>query len=233
MEDNALWIRRLVDGISIAIVVIAMTLTLIGLVVSTVTREEPSTLPDPQSIAGFWRLAESGQWMGPKRASVVVLVYSDYSCGFCKELHPTLEKLQLRYPEHVAVVVKHFVSPASLPSNFVTLGAECAADQGKFAEYHDAVFSRSEVMQLPNGWVQFAKAGMVPDLTSFEECVLSRRHAGKIAEQYVEAAAVGVDSTPTVFVAGRMIEGAIPFEELNALVAQQFPRRNRGGTSSQ
>lgn len=52
---------------------------------------------DSLSTSEFLALLESGHWMGPRTAPVIVLVYHDYLCGYSIELDGTLNKLRARY----------------------------------------------------------------------------------------------------------------------------------------
>ena len=225
MKDRTAVLRQAIDWMSLAIVVAAVCVVGVRLVRSRVTVDGSAQPFDSKAIAEFQKLADSGRWIGSRKAPVVILVYSDYSCGYCRELHATLQKLQRRYPQHVAIVMKHFVRPATLTDDFVPIGAECAGDQGRFAEYNDAAFSDPRTDLALRSWSEFAKVAHVADLETFNECVLSRQHLVKITEQYEEGRRLGVTGTPTLFVNGHELEGAVPFEVLDSIVVGHFPNR--------
>jgi protein-disulfide isomerase len=185
-------------------------------------RQESDGRLDPGLFA---ELAASGQWVGPRTAAAVILVYSDYACGFCAQLHSTLETLRMRYPQHVAVVIKHFVDPSSLQTFRVASAAECASEQGRFAEYHAAAFENAKVLRYSDGWRMLADAVGVPDQDAFVLCVEGRRYDDRIAEQYEEGEYLGVKVTPTLFVNGFGIAGVPGMDVLDSLIAKQFPDR--------
>jgi protein-disulfide isomerase len=211
-------LARVVDGISIAVVATAL-LVLVGRIIFD--RDRNGTLEGDE----FFGLLETGQWIGSKSAPVLILVYSDYKCGFCKELNSTLEVLLRRYPQHVAVVVKSFVDPATLKHYKVPLGAECAAAQGVFAAYHAAAFRNSHVLEYSEGWRLLGDSAGVPDRAAFTRCVQAARYASRVVDEYEEATRLGVAVTPTSFVNGQIVVGAAPLETLDSLVASHFPDR--------
>lgn len=93
--------------------------------------------------------------------------------------------------------------------------ATCAQDQGKFWEYHEALFesntgentgsfSRDSLNKLAQ------QVGL--DMTQFGQCVDSRKYREFVLASVNEARRAGVRSTPTIFVNGRPVEGFLPFD---------------------
>ena len=218
-----------VDWMSLAIVLVALCLWAYRFLDA---RFGSVTLPtelanDPGAPLGrFWELAETGRWIGPKPAPVTLLIYSDYECGHCEVVHHTLAKLRRRYPQHLAIVVKHFVDPGELGMNLIPLAAECAAQEGMFWAYHDAAFLDKTPTSEADRWLRLAEEVGIGDLESFGVCVRTRRWAGRIAEQYAEGQRLGITATPTMLLNGTMIVGAAPFEALNEAIVSRLPVRN-------
>jgi protein-disulfide isomerase len=212
-----------VDVLSVAVVAVAIAL-LVGRVVHG--RLSGSARNDGGLDRElFVRLASDGQWIGSRTASAVILVYSDYGCGFCAELNTTLDALMKRYPDHVAVAIKHFVEPSSLKNFRVPAGAECAGDQGRFVEYHNAAFQNTNLLRYSDGWRVLADLADVADREAFALCVNGGRYDDRIMEQYEEGMRLGVTVTPTLFVNGSGVVGAASLDALDSLVAKQFPDR--------
>ncbi|MGH7469773.1 MAG: DsbA family protein [Longimicrobiales bacterium] len=173
----------------------------------------------------FFRLTRAAQWVGPPSAPVVILLYSDYLCGFCKELNDLLATLRQRYPQHLALAIKHFVAPSKEPQALIPIAAECAADQEGFIEFHNAAFASGRVLEYSEGWRYVASGLSLPDTAAFTSCVLGRRYATRIAEHFEEARRLGVRLTPTLYVNGRVIVGVPPLEHLDSAIARHFPGR--------
>jgi len=174
------------------------------------------------------RIANTGHWLGSTDAAVVILVFNDYACGFCLQLHETLERIRLRYPDHVAVVIKPFVtgSPDSGPYK-VALAAECASTQDRFGMFHDAAFQNRRVVQFAAGWRTIGLKAGIPDTTRFTDCVRSLWYVDQTERARAEGQRLGVVGTPTMFINGRKVEGAVGFDVLDSLVAEVLRRRHR------
>ena len=218
MQHIGTVVRKLLDALSIAIVGLALVLVVGRLLYGSRTRER-------LDAGAFFDLLRDGNRLGPELAPVEILVYSDYQCGFCKELNATLDTLRHRYPQHLAVIIKSFVKPEILEHFRVPLGAECAAEQGKFAEYHAAAFRNSEVLSYSQGWRIIGDSAGIIERDAFTRCVEARRYATKLALEYEEGERLGVAVTPTLFVNGLPVVGAAPLVVLDSLVAMQFPNR--------
>ncbi len=218
-------LAQFLDGLSIAIVAAGVVLIGYGLISSSL-RASGSSSEDRLDEA-LVRLVGNGQRIGSTDASTVIVFFSDYSCGFCQELHPMLTTLLARYPEHLAVVVKHFLDPSSIALRAVAQGAECAAEQDKFVAYHAAAYSARRVLRYTTGWLQLADSVGVANRDAFEECVRSRKHLGRVASHYQEGRSFGVTATPTMNINGEWIIGAPSMETLDSLIVHHFPGRSR------
>ena len=122
----------------------------------------------------------------------------------------------------VQFVYKHlaFLGPESL---WAAQAAECAADQGKFWEYHDIVFAR----QQGENQGAFSKDKLIGfaqelglDMAQFEPCLKEDRTLERVQGDINEAEGLGVRSTPTFFINGRPVAGALPIENFHAIIEQ-------------
>jgi protein-disulfide isomerase len=151
--------------------------------------------------------------IGPNSAAVTVVVFSDYHCPFCRTLSGTLEQLQTKYPEQVRVVYKHLAT--SDDTKVLSQAALCAAEQGRFAEYHHGIFFNRGVG--PDRIGQLA-ADLGLDAAELSQCVESGRYIRRVEDDIREGERLGVQVTPTLFVNGRRIAGAASLETLSARV---------------
>ncbi|MEX0891581.1 MAG: DsbA family protein [Gemmatimonadota bacterium] len=176
--------------------------------------------------AEFARLTSSGQWLGERNAPAVLLVYNDYRCSFCKTLDASIERLRSKYPQHFAVVFHHFVDPSTPHRRqyLVPEGAECAAEQGVFEAFHHTAFANAGILGYSDAARILAQTIEIPSPTAFLECVSSRRHASTVAEHYQEGAKLGVAATPTMFLNGNRMIGALPLTMLDSLIVGEFRR---------
>ncbi len=161
--------------------------------------------------------------IGNAKAPVTIVEFSDFQCPFCLRAAPTLKRLRETYGDKVRVVWKDFPLTQIHPQAFKAAEAgQCAAEQGKFWEYHDKLFGNQQALQ-PDFLKQYAKdAGM--DGSKFETCLDSSKYAERVRDSVAAGAQLGVSSTPTVFVNGRMLEGAQPFEVFASLIDEELAK---------
>jgi protein-disulfide isomerase len=161
--------------------------------------------------------------LGNASARITVVEYSDFQCPYCLRAMPTLKKLRDAYGDKVRVVWKDFPLTQIHPQAFKAAEAgRCAADQGKFWEYHDKMFGNQQALQ-PEFLKQYAQ-DLGLDATRFNTCLDSSMYAEQVRESIAAGARLGVSSTPTVYINGRMLEGAQPFENFAAVIDEELAR---------
>jgi protein-disulfide isomerase len=175
---------------------------------------------EPEHTGPETGITEDGfPYQGSPDAPVKVIEYSDYLCGHCKGF--ALEKEPLIEKEYVAAgKVQYIYHYYALGQAQVLLGeaAHCAADQGRFWEYHATMFENQsrfvsvETMEdLQVLLADFAEqAGL--DVSEFKECWNSHQHQQTIIDAVLAAREEGVGGTPTISVQDELIVGNQPYE---------------------
>ncbi len=146
--------------------------------------------------------AEPGAFGEPRHVlgdgEVTIREYSDFECPACKALFDrALAQIKARYVEtgKARFEYRHFplseIHQQAVPA---AEASECAADQGKFWAYHDALFTRGV-----GNYVALAKATGL-DVAAFAECVAARAHQDVVEAHRAEADRLGLRGTPSVFV---------------------------------
>jgi protein-disulfide isomerase len=99
--------------------------------------------------------------------------------------------------------------------------SECAADQGKFWEYHDLLFDK----QTGENVGTFTKENLVAyaqeldlDMAQFEPCLQNDATLQRVAADTQEGGQAGVRGTPTFFINGQPLVGAQPVETIRAAI---------------
>ena len=102
--------------------------------------------------------------------------------------------------------------------------ARCAGAQGRYWEYHDLLFEKQPAFRREDLLAYASTLGL--DRAVFTRCVDERRFASDVDADMEQAAALGVFATPTLFVNGRRVEGAVSVEELRRIIedASKEPR---------
>jgi protein-disulfide isomerase len=154
---------------------------------------------------------EGNPSLGPANARVTIVEFSDFECPHCRELYRTLKSLEPLYPQ-VRVVFKDFPLTQIHPwTETASIGARCAYMQSPdaFWQLHDAIFESQDLISTENVWEKvtgFAKAAGL-DTDAFKACMSSPEAQKAVDANRADGMAVGVTSTPTVFVNGRMLIG--------------------------
>ena len=149
---------------------------------------------------------------GSAAAAITLTEFADFHCHFCKVVNPTLDKLMQTYAGKIRMVFRHFpLSNTPGAGSLLTHEASvCAQEQGKFWEFHDAVFEMPNSPQ-PADLDQIAQKINL-NLNQFQECLKSGKYRDSIQKDAEEGTQKGVQGTPAVFVNDQLVSGAFPYE---------------------
>ena len=101
--------------------------------------------------------------------------------------------------------------------------AHCAGEQGKYWEMHDAMFANIRNLFVPSLKDTARKLGL--DGAKFDACLDSGKHAANVRADAELGAKMGVNSTPTIYVNGRAVVGAQPFEAFKQVIDEELARK--------
>ncbi len=147
---------------------------------------------------------------GPANAPLVLVVFSDFQCPFCKRVEPTLAEVEKHYAGKVRVVWKNFPLPFHDNAEPAAEAAMAADAQGKFWPMHDRLFENNSALDRESLENDAAAIGL--DLPRFRADLDAGRYKARIEADKQEGSELGVLGTPAVFINGRKIAGAYPFE---------------------
>ena len=100
--------------------------------------------------------------------------------------------------------------------------AHCAGDQGKYWEYHDRLFTDQRALHVDALKKHAADLGL--EGSQFAACLDSGTHGDRVRGGLEAGARLGVESTPSVFINGRLLMGAQPFEAFQAVIDDELQR---------
>jgi protein-disulfide isomerase len=154
-----------------------------------------------------------GRVAGDPAATVQVVEWGDYQCPACARFEQ----------EAVPVLIEEYVNTGKITfefRDFAFLGPEstraaeatmCADDQGKFWEMHSTIFANhsgeNQGAYSDDRLKEMAEAVGL-DMDEFEPCFEDETHADAVADMYEEGTAMGVNSTPTLFINGERVQYA-------------------------
>ena len=120
------------------------------------------------------------------------------------------------------MVFKDFPLPNHAEAFKAAEAAHCAGEQGKYWELHDAMFANQRALHVPALKETARKLGL--DGAKFDACLDSGKHAPNVKADYELGQRMGVNSTPTIYVNGRPLMGAQPFEAFKQIIDEELAR---------
>lgn len=147
---------------------------------------------------------------GPEDAVITLIEFGDFRCGYCKRFHDeTITPLMEQFPDQIRLIYRDYpvLGPDSLSA---ALAAECADDQGKFWDFHDALYSAPDQLTR-EAFLSYAES-LEMDIDTFTTCYDEQQHRSEIINDYVTGQNLGVSGTPTFFINGRILIGAQPLD---------------------
>jgi protein-disulfide isomerase len=161
---------------------------------------------------------------GPASAPVTLVEFSDFQCPYCANLFRTLHEILSKYGAQVRLVYKNFPLRQIHPNAEKAAEAGlCAADQGQFWQMHDLMFQTQD--QLSEEDLKAKAAQLKLDAEAFNQCLGSGKNAGKVNQDLFTGAKLGVSGTPVLFINGRFVSGAVPFEDIAKIVDEELKLR--------
>ena len=178
---------------------------------------EPRPAPEVDASAVYAvGLGLPGHSTGPDDALVTIVVWSDFECPACGRNVPDLDRIKKAHPRDVRVVYRHLPLQSHPHAQLAAEAAVAAAAQGKFWRFHDRLFA--DQSRLDRASLEDAARTAGLDLVAFRAALDDRRHREAVATDAAAAVAIGVNSTPTMFVNGTMVVGAVGTDHMNAIV---------------
>ena len=156
---------------------------------------------------------------GAKTAKVVLVEFSDFQCPYCSAAHATLKQFMAKHQNDVTLVYKNFpltsIHSEALPA---AKAAWAAGQQGKFWEYHDALFTQQK--RLGDAFYQETAKNLGLDVQKFNQDRGSKAAEAAIAQDVQMAEKLGVDGTPFFVMNGNIFSGSVELGDLEATLAK-------------
>jgi protein-disulfide isomerase len=161
---------------------------------------------------------------GGENAPVTIVSFTDFQCPWCARAAQTIDKLVQHYGEKKIRIVFRYYPLAQIHPQApkAAEAAGCAAEQGKFWEMHDKLFADQKNLSLPE--IKKMAADIQLDQTIFDSCLDTGRRAADWQRDVAAGEELGITSTPTFFVNGRLVSGAQPFERFVEIVDGELAR---------
>ena len=185
--------------------------------------------PEAQAgvAAALLGVQEGDQVLGSPSAPVTFVEFGDFQCPFCGRFYQTTEKQLIdKYVKtgQVKLIWRDFAFLGQ-ESFDAAVAARCAGEQGKFWEYHNYLFENQKgenegafsVVNLKN----FARA-LNLETAQCNSCVDSQKYLSAVENETALGRELGVNGTPSSFINGAHITGAVPFAQFEQIILEEL-----------
>jgi protein-disulfide isomerase len=164
---------------------------------------------------------EAMHTLGQGTAKITMVEFGDYHCGYCRLYeNETFPKLKAEFVDSgkLRYAYRHTVSVGGQQTVAVSNAATCVADQGKFWDFHNLLFSQQErwIGLQPGAQLNSTLAGLAQQIgvkqDQLASCLTAQPHAKKIEADIAAASAFGITGTPSFVINGYEFTGALPYE---------------------
>src|SRR5262245_14237526 len=204
----------------VIIAAVLVTAVGVGVLMFRSSQPQPPATPTPVSDS---RATSNGP---ASKGAVTIDEYGDYQCPPCGALHPILKTLKGEYGGRIQIAFHHFPIPQlhnhALEASYA---AAAAGLQGKFWEMHNLLYENQSLWSPVGDFrpivIDFARQiGL--DVPRFTRDMDGLQVVTIVSEDTQRAIALGVNSTPTVFINGQLIEN-LTVEGLRKEINQRLP----------
>ena len=228
--------KVVIAGITLAIIMVGGTLAAFLPSSSNPTNSSNSSSnnQNPNEIIQklYNPVVQNASALGSSMADITIIEFADYQCQSCAKFYREVRDDILRNfvnTGQVRFLFKDFIVNNDMATTSTnvdeasTLAAEasyCAAEQGKYWEYHNKLYQNAENQNIQ--WVtidnlnQIANNAGIGNLIQFSDCLESHKHSKTVNENDNLARSIGLQSTPTfILLSNRTqplaIQGAQPY----------------------
>jgi len=157
--------------------------------------------------------------LGAADAPLTIVEFADFECPFSKEESSVVRELAARYPDRVRFIYRDFpLSDIHPRAESAARAGACAHEQGKFWAMHDKLFQNTPALAESDLKRYAQEIGL--DVARFNACLTTEKYRDEVQDDYEAGVAAGVRGTPTFFIAGRRVEGAIPAPIFEQIIKQ-------------
>lgn len=170
--------------------------------------KRPVTLTVPKEKAAGKERQDSMHVRGPANAPITLEEFGDFQCPPCGALSDPINQLEQKYRPRLRVIFRHFPLPNHAHAREAAFVSEAAGLQGRFWEMHDLLYREQSV------WSKAADvrllfdsyAGMLGlNVDRFKKDMESEQVKVRVASDQKHGDALGVNTTPTVFLNDRAL----------------------------
>lgn len=173
-------------------------------------------VPEPKDVLKGPIISDRDPSLGSDSAPIKIVIYSDFTCSFCKTQEEVIKKITAEYKDKVKIIWKDYPeNKKSSASYLASVAARCSFDQGKFWPYHDRLFASSNLSQ--EKFIEIAKE-MSLDMNKFNSCIEDKNTRFMIDQNMEEANALEITGVPSIYVNNMGFTGDVTYDELKKII---------------
>jgi protein-disulfide isomerase len=190
---------------------------------SRITQQNQKNQKAQENYLANIRLVEglNSNFLGPQEADFTIVVFSDFTCPYCKEASDTITKLAVKYGSKLKIIIRDFPI-LSDDSVDLAMVARCAGEQDKYWPMYYKLFEfQKDYKSL--GIASIAQSANITDLDKFYNCIDQEKYLNDILKDASDAQFLKINGTPAWFLNGSKVgEGAIPFSTWDAFLTENI-----------
>ncbi len=168
----------------------------------------------------------------PKRGAgpVIIQVFSDFECPFCRRHAESLRQVEKAFPGQVTLVFRHLPLPMhknAWPAATAALEARTQRGDAGFWKMHDALFEAQTERKLGRAGLEELAAGMKLDAKKIAGALDDDKYDAVIKSDVEAADKLGIDGTPATFVDDYFVSGAVSAPKLKRVVRLAIEDRKK------
>jgi protein-disulfide isomerase len=167
---------------------------------------------------------------GDAKAPVVIQVFSDFQCPFCKRVEPTLSQLEQEFKGSIRIVWRHYPLPFHQQAQLAAEAAEeVLAQKGPdaFWKYHDLLFEAQGEPGLERTTLDVLADQLGLDMSRFGAALDGRTHQAKVDADAEAAQRADINGTPGFVINDYYLSGAQPVAAFRRLIKLALKDRGR------
>lgn len=149
-------------------------------------------------------VTSTAQTFGNKNAKNYLVEFSDFQCPACGAFYPVVKQLIEKDKDKLLFVYRNFPLQQHEWAMPAALAAEASADQGKYWEMHDYIFSNQD--SLSEQFLLDAADKIGLDKAKYEKAFKDKKYQSKIDSDINDGTRLGVNATPTFFLNGKKLD---------------------------
>lgn len=155
--------------------------------------------------------------IGAASPQITIVEFADFACPFSRKAYTTIRSLANEFKDQVRFVFRDYPLDELHPlARLEAQAGYCANKQGRFWALHDKMFQNQDQLSRDYLFTLAEQAGV--DMNTFRACLDSKEAQAEVETDWQDGSAAGVSGTPTWFINGVRVAGALPEDVFRKII---------------